>query len=342
METNARSTTRQPDCVEGELARLAAEQHGVFLRHQALDCGYRDTEIAARVRERDWVRVRRGAFADGAVWEASDASGRHALLVRAVVARLDGVVIVGGYSSLAVQGVPTWGVDLGKVHVYRDESRSSRTDAKVVHHEGPIPDEDVVFSEGLWVCKPERSVIDSARTVPFEAAVVLADGAQRQLAYSAERAEIVFESQRDWPGSLAANRVIAFADGHAETVGESRSRVMFARIGLPTPSLQHRIFRADGSEIARTDFWIEEHSTVGEFDGKQKYGRAFYERTGRLEKVDLEEVLWAEKRREDEIRGEGNEVVRWVWSELDGHDRVINQRFQSAFDRAGRRSRYAS
>ena len=63
-----------------------------------------------------------------------------------------------------------------------------------------------------------------------------------------------------------------------------------------------------------------------------KYGRALYERSGDLEDVDLGAVLFAEKRREDDIRNDGAEVVRWIWSELDGHDRTIRGRFEAAFD----------
>lgn len=50
---------------------------------------------------------------------------------------------------------------------------------------------------------------------------------------------------------------------------------------------------------------------VGEFDGREKYGRAV--RPG----DDVREVLWREKRREDRIRATGLAVVRWVWSEIE-------------------------
>ena len=131
--------------------------------------------------------------------------------------------------------------------------------------------------------------------------------------------------------------MLRFSDGAAETVGESRSRVMIARIGLPAPQLQRCIYRSDGSLLARTDFFFEEFKTVGEFDGKQKYGRSLYEKNGRIEEVDLGEVVWQEKRREDAIRDEGNEMVRWVWFEVHGRDDEMRKRFQRAFDRADRR-----
>ena len=74
-----------------------------------------------------------------------------------------------------------------------------------------------------------------------------------------------------------------------------------------------------------------------EFDGKLKYGRALYEQTGRIEDVDLGDVVWQEKRREDSFRDYGHEVARLVWSELDGHDTQVRARLERAFARGSRR-----
>jgi hypothetical protein len=326
--------------MDGELARFAATQGGFVYRWQALECGYRESEVARLLRARQWCTVRRGAYALPEYVATLDAAGRHALLARAVAGALDGRVVLAGYTALALRGVPLWGVDLGRVHVFRDGAHTSRTDAGVVHHLGPPADRDVDEFAGMLVARPELAMADAARMVPFEAGVVLADGVLRLLAPDRELlSHIVREEQRDWRGALASGRVLDFADGDAETVGESRSRVMLARIGLPQPQLQRPFHRADGSVYARTDFWIEEFATAGEFDGKLKYSRALYERSGVIEDVDLGAVLWAEKRREDEIRSDGAEMVRWVWSELDGHDHMIRGRFEAACARARRRLR---
>jgi hypothetical protein len=323
--------------VDGQLAQVAAAQRGFVYRWQAIDCGYRDTEISALLKARDWVRIRRGAYALRAHVESLDAAGRHVLAVRAVVNALQGRVVVTHYSALAVMGVPLWGVDLHTVHVHRDGGRTGRTDAHVVHHVGPLGDTEVVEVAGLRVSSPERSIVDATRIASFEAGVVLADGLKRQLGFDDAVARDIVERQRDWAGARSASRVLWFADGAAETVGESRSRVLLARIGLPKPVLQMPFRRSDGTVFARSDFYFEEFRTAGEFDGRTKYGRTLYEKSGRLDAVDLTEVLWEEKRREDAIRDQGNEMVRWVWSELDGHDRTVRDRFLAAFDRHGSR-----
>jgi hypothetical protein len=92
---------------------------------------------------------------------------------------------------------------------------------------------------------------------------------------------------------------------------------------LPVPILQHRFEIAGG---ARVDFWWPEHGTVGEFDGRVKYGRLL--RPGQ----DPAEVLWEEKRREDALRDTGASVVRWVWDEIPTFDPVAD-RIRRAFAR---------
>ena len=93
--------------------------------------------------------------------------------------------------------------------------------------------------------------------------------------------------------------------------------------GLPPPTLQHEV-----PELrAVTDFYWEEFRTVGEFDGKVKYGRSL--RPGE----DPGEAVYREKRREDALRDLGLKVVRWTWDEL-GTFTAPADRLRRAFARA--------
>jgi hypothetical protein len=78
---------------------------------------------------------------------------------------------------------------------------------------------------------------------------------------------------------------------------------------MPTPQLE--VVDARGCFVGRSDFgWIEER-TLGEFDGRQKYGRLLLKPSR-----SPEDALFEEKRREDRLRDQGWEVVRWIWAEL--------------------------
>jgi hypothetical protein len=322
--------------MDGPLARAAATQGGYFFRHQALDARYSEKEIAALLRSRQWRRLRRGAYTTARTWDGLDDAGRHVLLVRAVADNLDGRVVVTGSSALAVLGGPLWGVDMAEVHVHRDDGKTPRREAGVVHHVGALPDDEIVEINGLLVSIPERSAFAACRRATFEVGVALVDGIRFRRPFDLDRAMEILDRCRDWSGSVNASRALRFSTDRAATVGESRCRVLMARIGLPAPSLQHPVHDDKGTLLGITDFYLEEHATVAEFDGKLKYGRALYEKTGRVEDVDLGEVLWREKRREDSIRDQGNEMVRVVWFELDGHDDRVHERFGRAFRRSGR------
>ena len=113
-----------------------------------------------------------------------------------------------------------------------------------------------------------------------------------------------------WPGIRAARRVVEFLDVRSESPGESASRVRLVEEGLPRPELQHEIFGPDGRFIARVDFYWKDHKTVGEYDGKIKYGRLL--KPGER----IEDVIFSEKLREDAARDLGFQVVRWIWPDL--------------------------
>lgn len=328
--------------MDGELARICAEQRGFVLRSQARDCGYSDDAIRAEVKAKEWTRLRRGAYAMTTYVETLTPGEHHVLVFRAVAARLEGAVVAAGPTALAALGVPLWGVPLTQVHVHRDADKSARTDAGVVHHAGSLGEGELREVDGIRIAVPARSLVDAVRIAPFEAGVVLADGALRLVLPDVAEAMAVLEGQRDWPGSILASRVLKFADGRSATVGESRGRVLIARLGLPAPDLQHRIVDTQGQLIAITDYYFEGLDTAAEFDGRLKYGRELYERSGRPDSVDLGDVVWREKRREDAVRDEGNELVRIVWSELDGHDDQVKGRFLRAFGRAAQRWRRAT
>lgn len=119
------------------------------------------------------------------------------------------------------------------------------------------------------------------------------------------------------PGRKAAERVIGFVDGRSDSPGESRSRVAIERGGLPKPELQAAVYDDAGEFVARVDFLFANLGVIGEFDGMIKYQK---ELRGSLSP---EEVVIAEKVREDKLRALGWVVVRWTWDDLDDPERLL-------------------
>jgi hypothetical protein len=259
------------------------------------------------VRSGELTAVRRGVYVQGA--QPDDAAVRHVLLVRAAVAELDGSAVVSHVSAAVMHGWSVWGLALDVVRVTRDRSRSGGRRGTRVHvHCAPLTDDEIVVVDGVACTDPARTVVDLAREAPFEQAVVCADAALRA-GLPRPALDAALRRARGWPGVPAARRAVGFARAGSESVGKSRSRVAIAFAGLPAPALQWTV--PYGGTTAYTDFGWARQRTVGEFDGKIKYGRIL--RPGQ----DVGEVVYAEKLREDAIRAEGLQMVRWTWRDLD-------------------------
>ena len=283
---------------------------GVALRRDLLASGYDEDDIRLMLRRGRWRRVRHGAYAEAEVWDGLDEVGRHLLRSRAVLAALRSPAVLSHASAALALGLPVWGVDLDAVHVTRPGPGRTRSEAGIVHHGGRLPSEQVRVVDGMRVTTPDRTVVDLARLAGFEPGVVTADAALRLGRVTRERLRELAIETDDWPGSRVVGRVVSFADGLSETVGESRTRVLFHRERLPAPRLQVEI-RSGSRLLGRVDFLLEEFNTVVEFDGHIKYRR------DNASGLSPEEVVWAEKVREDSIRGEGYAFARVIWLDLD-------------------------
>lgn len=312
------------------LRSLAARQNGIVTRAQAIAAGFDDDEIARRRANGEWIAIRRGAYMETLVWKAQDDLGRHRALCRAVAMQLAEPAVLSHVSAAIMAELPVWDTDLSLVHVTRIDLHSPRREAGIHHHSGTLPDADIVMlDDGVYVTAPARTVIDMARTVPFESAVVTADAALAGSGVTNDELLAVLDRVRDWRGARAAGRVVGFADGRSESVGESRHRVQIHRIGLPAPELQVVVSGPDGVED-RVDFYFDDHATIGEFDGREKYGRLL--RPGET----AGDAVWREKVREDRLRERGLQVVRPTWADL-YRDEAVARRYQAAFARAGHR-----
>ncbi|PRY62566.1 hypothetical protein BCF74_1042 [Knoellia remsis] len=171
--------------------------------------------------------------------------------------------------------------------------------------------------DGLPVTSLTRTLIDIARTEDLKDAVAAMDHALHHALCTREqlRAELdlVPAGAR---GRAQAELAVSLADPGAMSVGESLSRVQMFRFNLPRPQLQVRIEDADGLAGVCDFGWVG-LGTLGEFDGRKKYG------LDGLEGDRVAEVMWREKKREDRIRARGHRMARWVWADAADGSRMV-------------------
>ena len=270
-----------------------------------------------RVRNKEFVRLLRGAYISNSIWSALTPDERYRARVRAAAALAKDLLLVSHASSAALWRLPWIDPWPRQVHVIVDSTPGGRSSSALVRHTLGSP-ADFTTIDGIAVTSLAQTVVDVARSHPFALAVAVADAALRRTQHpidgvprtSLTRDDLVatLEAVPLRQGTAMARRVIEFADGNADRPGESVSRVNMALARLPMPELQVPIYGASGRRWT-VDFWWPEFNLIGEFDGIGKYTEPEFLR-GRTP----EQALIDEKDREDDLRATGRRMSRWRWN----------------------------
>ncbi|GAA4180340.1 hypothetical protein [Gryllotalpicola koreensis] len=282
-------------------------------------------EFARRVRAGDVERLRRGVGRPAPVPLAlvdrfdrpAERRSRYLDLVAAVAETRRSQVVFAGRSAAAIWNLATVAAWPSFVEILEPRGSARRSKRGIVVHRTAFEADDIVPWGEHYVTSPARTIADLARSGDFVAAVVALDHALSRRANDAlrmtkEDVSEVLDRTGSSRGLARARAAVEFADGRADSVGESLSRIDIFQLGFELPELQVRHPHPGGFYDA--DFkWpgtSRRPPTIGEFDGVMKYLDERY-RNG----TDVGQVLVAEKFREDFLRGEGNGFLRWGWEE---------------------------
>ncbi|MBP2350708.1 hypothetical protein JOF29_001791 [Kribbella aluminosa] len=306
-----------------KLSVLADARGGWFSRADATAAGYTDSEIRRRLRTGQWSRLSRDVYVEPTGAPAGETSWDrarrlHLLKTRAIVNRMGPGAVVSHQSAAVLHGLPSWGLDLSKIHVTKPRGRT-RSDMLAEVHRSRFDPGEVTAVDGVPVVTPARAVAEATCASSYEVGVVLGDAALHNRLVTRDALVATADRHAGWQGSPAARAAARFANGLSESVGESRLRVLMANHGLPEPDLQVEIRDRSGRLIGRVDILLG-GVTIVEFDGATKYGDA--------------QSLVAEKWREDNLRALGYQFVRVGWQDLD-HPRTTASRLREASLAAG-------
>ncbi|WP_336881318.1 hypothetical protein [Rhodococcus globerulus] len=296
------------------------EQPHIVRRPEHLATGGTDSEIRRSCSHGDWTRLHRGAYVSTQPFSELDAHARHRLQVHAIARAANADAVVSHTSAAVLHGLELWNTPLRLVHLTRNRRGGGSTSTHRQVHSALFTADEVTTVDGLRVTTLARTVVDLARSLPFEPALVAGNSALHRTPLALADITSNLAGVPRHPSHRHAFHAIDAMDGRIESVGESRSLALFVSEHLPMPEPQVQI------GDARVDFLWREHRTVGEFDGRVKYGR--FVPVGRTP----EDVLWAEKLREDRLRDAGWQVVRWTWADL-STPQVVSDRIRAAFNR---------
>ncbi len=266
-------------------------------------------------------------YVETAAWERADDVTRYLARIHAAAAIRQAGVVFSHQSAAALLGLPQLGAPPLLVHATTSPSSRRRSRSGIAWHHVDLRPDDVGEVNVLSVTSVGRTLVDIARTGSFAEAVVVLDAAievedtDSRPRWDSSRPRIargeLFDRLKGLeraPGTKRARVALEFADGRAESIGESLSRVQMHAWGVSLPDLQVPMAGASGRRY-RVDFAWRDGALVGEFDGRLKYSR---DRFFAADSADR--VVWAEKRREDDLRARAHDVVRWTWDDIvDGH-----------------------
>jgi hypothetical protein len=290
------------------LRQSAERRLGVFTAGEARAAGYHAAEIRHACSAGRWVRLRRGTYITAEdLATAASRGDRHIVDALAVLAVLGRPSALLSHSSAA----RAWGWPLrrdldGTVRL-TDEQSWRKGDGFLLT-KAPLPPAHRTARGPVPVTSAARTLIDCAREWPLEDSVVAMDDALLRTHTTTTQLREATALAHHWPGVVRAARAVSLANGRAESPLETRGRLRIVGSGLELPQLQVEIHAA-GRLLAVVDAWYDAAAVAIEFDGRQKYTDPWRDRTPA-------QVLWEEKRREDELRALGIRFVRLVHADV--------------------------
>lgn len=287
---------------------------------QLMAAGHSTQSLGRSIASGDLIRLRPGFYVEGAARRLGREQ-RHLLMVLAADQAF-GRPVFTHWSAALVLGLPSWDLPLGSVSVSRfGHAQKSRTTRLARHDMRPLVNDDIVSVDAIRVTRPERTVVDVARSCTLAASVAVADAALHAGDVTSASLSEAMNHAAGRSGIKRARIALQRADPRSESVAESRSRLIFHDHDIPEPQTQVDIFDAAGNFVARVDFFWPDLGVIGECDGFGKY----------LDGADALEArrrLGAEKDRDAALMALGYRVLHWRWADLD-KPRLLAQRLRS-------------
>jgi hypothetical protein len=308
------------------LAPIAARAGGLFTFADALAAGYGPEQVRRLVARGQWVRLRRGIYADRRLLDfcSGDLMRRHAVDLSAAVLAAGPETHVSHESAAFLHGIATFDRYDQRPRLTRPTAAGPRRLTGGELHMAGLPADHRARRHDVPVTSAARTALDLARGGSFRDGVIVADAALS--AGIATRADLrkALVDCATWPGIRRAARVVEFAEPKTESPAESIARVVCFEQGLPPPRPQ--VVLNDGAvDLARVDFYWPEHATVLEIDGLAKYDGGD------------PGALMREKLRQQRLEELGLIVVRATWHQLVHEPAATADRIRRAFGIAATR-----
>ena len=277
--------------------QVAAKQHGVFSRKQAMDAGLTSEAIDWRIRTGRWQRLAAGVYANRATKATWERQLQACLLAK------DGSVVA-GHSAAVLHHID--GFSPGRPTVMASPDVSPRISIGRLIRSSDFDLVDKVMVRGF----PATSIAETLWTVAREQSKArMMDLVSQQVALGRTHADQLYDvldrvegsRQRGLPSFRAA--VEAVEPGSHATAGnilEARLYALLSRPGVPPVSRQHPALI---DRPSRVDAFIPSWSLVVEADG----------RTWHMRQEDFQK----DRDRDNHLAARGLLVLRFTYRDLE-------------------------
>jgi very-short-patch-repair endonuclease len=305
------------DLVDEELGRIAARQHGLVTREQALGAGASLDLVEHRLRSGRWERCGPTVYrllGCRVTWQQ-----------RALAACLDAGP--GSFVSHRAAAV-LWGISgfrPGRIEVTVPANRNSRSSLALVHRSMEVPRSDRTIRDGIPVSRPSRMIIDLAATTGKGALEEAVDDVLcRRLVSPGELNRRAQEMGRrrgsatlrsilsPWIPPAEADPSVRDNTGLPANVAEMRIARMLIAHRLPRPVHQHEIRDSRGRFVARVDLAYPEARIAIEVDGFRWHAGRGPFRSDRVRGNRIEGEGWRLLRATTEDTHSGDDLCRSV------------------------------
>ena len=213
-----------------------------------------------------------------------------------------------GTSAAVAYGLSVSYSALRQLHVAGPRGAKSYHDGAVVSRHINIDDAEGTFVNGVPVLGIKRVLLDCAYELGFRDAVAVFDSALRLGLVEKDELVCWMQAKKKCPGIRRARELAAFADGRAQSGGESIARAAMWELGFCAPDLQVEFRDPIDDKPYFADFcWRLDDGRVivGELDGAEKYYNPAMAAQG------PEAARRAERLRESRLTGQVTAVVRF-------------------------------
>jgi hypothetical protein len=289
--------------VEAAIAVLAARQHGLITRAQALRLGATIDVIEHRLATGRWLRVGGGVYRLAGV----PVTWRQRALAACLVAGSGAAV--SHRSAAAIWGLS--GFRPGRLEITVPAGRSGRNPLATVHRSSSISRRDLTTCDRIPVTRPLRTVVDLAGRVSPE---LLEEAVDDVLCRRLAQLDALVRRLEDIGprrGTRALRAILQAWDG--EGVPESVAEMGIVRVlldsGLGPPVRQHEILD-DGQFVARVDLAYPAAKLAIELDSFRWHAGRGPFRSDRARGNRIAAVGWRVLRATPEDVSDGRQLVR--------------------------------